>query len=282
MNKSLGSDWELMNSRIEAIIRSSNAPMFFCDNDLNIVYCNDQFERLLNAGRPLKGQPASHAVDLFVERVPPGRREGFLKRQEILFERLLSDRNPNCEDIEYIDNRDLEGSSYQGLYKAWIHADCVRVGGERIGVFIFYHVTKLQYYEFPHDISKVVFVIMKFGDNQLNSAYEGVIKPLIQEAGLEPLRIDEVQDAGKITDQVLEGIATSRLVLADLSGERPNCYYEAGYAHSIGKELILTIRKGEKIHFDLAGHRFIQWETEAELRRGLSARLESMGLLSQK
>ena len=35
------------------------------------------------------------------------------------------------------------------------------------------------------------------------------------------------------------------VVLADLTGERPNCYFEAGYAHALGKQLILTIRKGE-------------------------------------
>src|SRR2546423_2897995 len=109
-----------------------------------------------------------------------------------------------------------------------------------------------------------VFVIMKFGDKHLDSAYQGVIKPIIESFGLKAVRIDEVQDSGKITDQVLESIAASRYVLADLSCARPNCYYETGFAHAIGKELILTIQKGDDIHFDLAGYRFIQWETEAE------------------
>ena len=71
-------------------------------------------------------------------------------------------------------------------------------------------------------------------------------------------------------------VAGSRFVLTDLSGERPNCYYDAGYAHALNKELILTIRKGEAIHFDLAAHRFIQWETEAELREALNHRLRAL------
>jgi hypothetical protein len=121
-----------------------------------------------------------------------------------------------------------------------------------------------------------VFVIMKFNDKVLNSAYDGVIQPVIEKFGMQPLRIDEVQNSGKITDQVLESIACSRYILADLSGERPNCYYEAGFAHALGKELILSIRKADKIHFDLAGYRFIQWETEADLRRELIKRFTSL------
>jgi hypothetical protein len=121
-----------------------------------------------------------------------------------------------------------------------------------------------------------VFVVMKFGEPRLDSAYEGVIRPLIEEFSLKPLRIDEVQNSGPITDQVLEEISSSKYVLADLTGERPNCYYECGFAHAIGRELILTIAANEPVHFDLAAYRFIQWSTEAELRRKLRSRLETL------
>lgn len=121
-----------------------------------------------------------------------------------------------------------------------------------------------------------VFVVMKFGDKLLDSAYAGVIKPTIKAHGMECVRIDEIQDSGQITDQVLQHIATSKYILADMSGERPNCYYEAGFAHALGKPLILTIQKKDGIHFDLAGYRFIQWETENELRQGLQKRLTDM------
>ena len=121
-----------------------------------------------------------------------------------------------------------------------------------------------------------VFVIMKFGDKVLDSAYEGVIRPLAGEFGLKALRIDEVQDSGVITEQILAEIARSRVVHCDLTGERPNCYYEAGFAHALGKTLIFTVRKDDSIHFDLAGYRFIVWETESELRNGLRARFDAL------
>ena len=121
-----------------------------------------------------------------------------------------------------------------------------------------------------------VFVVMKFGDSELDSAYEGVIKPAIEQYGLKAIRIDEIQDSGSITDQILEHIASSKYVFVDLTGERPNCYYECGFAHALGKELILTIKDSETIHFDLAGYRFITWSTEAELRRKLRQRFNNL------
>jgi hypothetical protein len=123
---------------------------------------------------------------------------------------------------------------------------------------------------------KQAFIVMKFGDELLDSAYEGVIKPLIEEFGLACVRVDEIQDAGKINDQILENIAKSCLVISDLSGERPNCYYETGFAHALGKNIILTIHRDSDIHFDLSGNRFIQWGTEKELRDQLRGRLNSI------
>jgi hypothetical protein len=123
---------------------------------------------------------------------------------------------------------------------------------------------------------KQIFVIMKFGDAHLDSAYAGVVKPLGHEFGFKVVRVDEIQDGGNISSQLLENIAQSRIVFADLSGERPNCYYECGYAHALDKEIIFSIHKGEPIHFDLASYRFIQWDTENELREKLRERLDAL------
>lgn len=121
-----------------------------------------------------------------------------------------------------------------------------------------------------------VFVVMKFGDEILDLAYKEAYKPVIKKFKLSCVRIDEIQDSKKISDQILEMIAESKYVIADLSGARPNCYYEAGFAHALGKELILTIRDGEAAHFDLQGHRFIQWKTESDLKRQLTQRLKAL------
>lgn len=123
---------------------------------------------------------------------------------------------------------------------------------------------------------KQVFVIVKFGDKDLDSAYEGVIKEVFKEFGIRVIRVDEIQDSGKISEQILEEIAKSKFIFSELTGERPNCYFETGFAYALGKELILSIKKSDKIHFDLADNRFIQWDTENDLRHQLRKRLNSI------
>ena len=121
-----------------------------------------------------------------------------------------------------------------------------------------------------------IFVIMKLKNEELDSVYKGVIRPLGEEFGYHVLRIDEIEDSGMITAQIIESIAESEIVLAELTGERPNCYYETGVAYATGRELILTIKEGEKTHFDLAVHRFIKWRTENHLRTQLRQRLKAI------
>ena len=122
-----------------------------------------------------------------------------------------------------------------------------------------------------------VFVVMQFKeDNCLKGVYDNVIKPVISEFGYEALRIDKVENSENVTEQILQALTQSEIVLCELTGERPNCYYETGYAHAMGRELILTIRRGETKHFNLASHNFIEWEDPEELRSGLKRRLKAI------
>lgn len=121
-----------------------------------------------------------------------------------------------------------------------------------------------------------IFVIMKFDDDYLNSAYKGVMRPLGEKFGYRVLRIDDVEDSGIITAQIIESIAESEIVITDLTGARPNCYYETGVAYATGRELILCIREGEEVHFDLSVNRFIRWKTKSDLREQLKQRLRAI------
>jgi nucleoside 2-deoxyribosyltransferase len=128
------------------------------------------------------------------------------------------------------------------------------------------------------------FVIMKFTKNgeetreldaALEEVYNKAIHPVLREFRYEVIKVDEIRESNKkITDQILLNLERCEVVIADLTGERPNCYYEAGYAHALGKDMILTIRKGDPIHFDVADYRFIEWKDANhlanELRKFLS------------
>lgn len=117
---------------------------------------------------------------------------------------------------------------------------------------------------------------MKIDEPGLDSTYKEIIKPLIEKFNYRSIRIDEIENSGKIIDQILEEIAKSEIILCDLTGERPNCYFEAGFALALGKEIIFTIKAGSELHFDLKPYRFIEWKTEDELIDRLRKRLESI------
>lgn len=118
------------------------------------------------------------------------------------------------------------------------------------------------------------FVVMKFDDEELEDAYELAIEPAVKASGLKTVRVDKVSVEGTITDEIIHLIKTCTLVVADLTGERPNCYYEVGFAHALGRPVILSIRKGEKIHFDLVTRQFLIWNNMRELRKKLEMRIK--------
>ena len=124
--------------------------------------------------------------------------------------------------------------------------------------------------------SDQVFVAMWF-DKQLIPVFEDGFKMAIQDAGYKPLRIDIGQHfSEKICDRIISEIRRSRFVVADFSkgrkGARGSVYYEAGFAHGLGREVIFTCREEDTddLHFDTRQYPHIVWKAPDDLRRNLA------------
>jgi hypothetical protein len=94
-------------------------------------------------------------------------------------------------------------------------------------------------------------------------------------------RADDIARPGHILTDVLENIGRARLLIADLSGQNPNVFYELGVAHSIkgASEVILISADLESVPFDLRHLRTIVYHNDyGKLRDGLSTVFNEIGI----
>jgi hypothetical protein len=84
--------------------------------------------------------------------------------------------------------------------------------------------------------------------------YLNLIAPAIQSAGIEPVRWDDLSAAGPVSRSIFERLIQSDFVVADISANIPNVYYELGVRHAMRRQAtVLIAREGTMIPADLAG-----------------------------
>lgn len=94
------------------------------------------------------------------------------------------------------------------------------------------------------------FVLMPFSV-EFQPVFEELIRPALKEAGFEVSRADSVLDQQNILNDIVGGIHSADLVVADLTGLNPNVLYELGLCHGLNIPAVLLTQDIDEVPFDL-------------------------------
>lgn len=126
--------------------------------------------------------------------------------------------------------------------------------------------------------SNLVSVMMPF-NGAFTAVYEA-IRAACDNLHLECRRADDIWEHSTVIQDIYSLIYRSKVVVCDFSGKNPNVFYEAGIAHSLGREVIPIVQHSDDIPFDLSHHRYIHYLNNAEglqqLIRDITPRLETL------
>lgn len=117
-----------------------------------------------------------------------------------------------------------------------------------------------------------VFVLMPFA-KEFDNVYHLGIKAIAEEAGAYAERVDEQHHAGSILDRIVNQISKADVIVADMTTTNANVYYEVGYAHALGKIVVLLTQDIDDIPFDLKDRPHIPYDNVEQLREKLLPRL---------
>jgi hypothetical protein len=107
------------------------------------------------------------------------------------------------------------------------------------------------------------FIVMPFGLAESDAVHQ-VLRQACQQAGLRPLRGDDLFTPSDILDDIWRGITGAHCVIADITGRNPNVMYELGMAHTLAKPVLILSRRADDIPIDLATRRVIVYGTAVD------------------
>src|ERR1017187_5406430 len=98
-----------------------------------------------------------------------------------------------------------------------------------------------------HDIDTLspentCFVVSPIGDDnsdvreRADELLDSIIEPAAVDNGLQVVRSDQIGIPGMITTQVISHIMKDRMLVADLTDQNPNVFYERSEERRVGKE----------------------------------------------
>jgi hypothetical protein len=117
--------------------------------------------------------------------------------------------------------------------------------------------------------SRLCFVIMPFSATQSctekrwTSIFENLIRPAVENAGLNYVCRRSTARRGNIVAAIIEALRDAYVVIADLTDQNPNVFYELGVRHTLTNRTVLLAQDQKFIPFDLRPYAYhvYDWRT---------------------
>jgi len=120
-----------------------------------------------------------------------------------------------------------------------------------------------------------IFIAMPFTP-ELDDVYHLGIREVVVKVGGSCERADEIQYVGGIVEKIYDSIKDADIIIAEMTVPNPNVYYEVGFAHALGKPVILLTRNIQNTPFDLRAYNHVIYSSIVDLRERLDRILKQI------
>src|SRR5271155_2437694 len=108
------------------------------------------------------------------------------------------------------------------------------------------------------------FVIQPFDKGTYDELYDDVIAISVKDADAICLRADKILGATPPLDKIRDSIENASVCIAEISEDRPNVFFEAGWAYARKKPIIIlwdTSKRIGALPFDIQGNAGISYNS---------------------
>jgi hypothetical protein len=123
---------------------------------------------------------------------------------------------------------------------------------------------------------------MQFSE-KFNALYNNVIRPTCEKFGFEVVRADDIYKSELLIEDITRSIEEASVIIADITPDNPNVFYEVGYEHAIKKPtILLSERQRAALPFDVSGLRTLFYDNtiggKGHVETRLTKHLQSMSV----
>lgn len=112
-------------------------------------------------------------------------------------------------------------------------------------------------------MAKTCFVISAIAEDgsqtrkEADEKFDLVYFPIMKEMDYEITRSDKIRSSGSISQEIIQHLVNDDLVIADISSENANVFYELAFRNAVKKPVVVFKRPEQPMPFDIYDKRAI-------------------------